>query len=155
MAFEAGIIHRDISEGNIMIYNGKGFLHDLDYGFDWKAFLWDLGYEDTIESWEKFVATEEGIPRTDPDAPPPTCMPPASEYYNTDNGAPPRAVYVNGQPQWSVEAILAERQVNKRTVYLVKWAGYGDDANSWEPERHLRNREGLTEWKKLSPEQRK
>ncbi|KAI0713081.1 hypothetical protein C8Q72DRAFT_777872, partial [Fomitopsis betulina] len=62
LAFEAGIIHRDISEGNIMIYNGKGFLHDLDYGFDWKAFLWDLGYEDTIESWEKFVATEEGIP---------------------------------------------------------------------------------------------
>lgn len=32
-------MHRDISEGNIMIANGRGFLHDLDYSFNWKAFL--------------------------------------------------------------------------------------------------------------------
>ena len=50
LAFEAGIMHRDISEGNVMIANGRGFLHDFDYGFNWKLFLRFLDYEDTEES---------------------------------------------------------------------------------------------------------
>ena len=149
-------MHRDVSEGNIMIENGRGFLHDLDYGFDWKEFLLDLGYEDTLESWERFVATEQGIPRADgDDARPPAPMPPASEYYDTDSAAPPRGVYIQGQLQWPVEKILAERQAEKRKEYLVKWVGYGDEENTWEPERHLRGRDVLAKWRELSAEERK
>ena len=46
LAFQAGIIHRDISEGNITIVNGRGFLHDFDYGFNWKLFLQFLDFQD-------------------------------------------------------------------------------------------------------------
>ena len=156
LAFEAGIIHRDVSEGNVMIANGRGFLHDLDYGFDWKEFLLDLGFEDTLESWEQFVATEAGIPRADAsEERPPGQMAPASEYYDTGSGAPPRGVYVKGQLQWPVEAILAERQVEKRKEYLVKWVGYGEEENTWEPERHLRDRQALGKWRELTPERRR
>ena len=155
MAFEAGIMHRDVSEGNIMLVNGRGFLHDLDYGFDWKEFLFDLGYEDTMESWEQFVATEQGVLRAGADnARPPTRMPPPSEYYDTGSAAPPRAVYIKGQLQWPVEKILAERNVDKRMEYLLKWVGYGDDENTWEPERHLRGRDVLVKWTQLSKKRR-
>ena len=32
-------MHRDVSEGNVMIAHGRGFLHDFDHGFNWKLFL--------------------------------------------------------------------------------------------------------------------
>jgi Chromo (CHRromatin Organisation MOdifier) domain len=32
------------------------------------------------------------------------------------------------------------------TEYLVKWTGYGDDANTWEPYDHVANTKALDEW---------
>ncbi|KAI0729470.1 hypothetical protein C8Q72DRAFT_777911, partial [Fomitopsis betulina] len=63
-AFEAGIEHRDVSDGNVMLANGRGFLHDLDYAFNWKAFLYVNGFEDTMASWQEYVRTQHdsGVP---------------------------------------------------------------------------------------------
>ncbi|EPT01858.1 hypothetical protein FOMPIDRAFT_1088727, partial [Fomitopsis schrenkii] len=49
-AYEAGVEHRDISEGNVMMANGRGFLHDFDNGFNWKANRSD-GAPDYLRHW--------------------------------------------------------------------------------------------------------
>ncbi|KAH9915722.1 uncharacterized protein B0H18DRAFT_89201 [Fomitopsis serialis] len=43
-AYEAGIMHRDVSEGNVMISRNpndtfKGYIQDFDYGLNWKKLL--------------------------------------------------------------------------------------------------------------------
>ncbi|TFY58394.1 hypothetical protein EVJ58_g6444 [Rhodofomes roseus] len=75
--FQQGIIHRDISEGNVMIYDGwihvfVGFLLDLDYAFDWKTALKHAGYERTDEAtWKRFVEEyNKSLPHPARPAPP-------------------------------------------------------------------------------------
>ncbi|KAH9830628.1 uncharacterized protein C8Q71DRAFT_862381 [Rhodofomes roseus] len=65
-AFEAGVIHGDVSERNILLdqekfADVKGFLHDLANGFNWKRFLQSRGWTNDIESWIQFVETGKGI----------------------------------------------------------------------------------------------
>ena len=59
LAFKAGLIHRDLSDGNVMIMDGgwfQGFLLDLDYAFDWIEALKLAGIEVTDEAaWARFV----------------------------------------------------------------------------------------------------
>ncbi|EPS97252.1 hypothetical protein FOMPIDRAFT_87163 [Fomitopsis schrenkii] len=60
LAFEAGMIHRDLSEGNVMIHDGgmfTGFLLDLDYAFSWMEALKLAGEEDSdsAEAWVALV----------------------------------------------------------------------------------------------------
>ena len=62
---------------------------------------------------------------------------------------PPNPEIVNGIPTYEVEAILSHRDKLKgtgakgkskgkmRREYLIKWAGYGDVHNSWEPEANI------------------
>ena len=56
---------------------------------------------------------------------------------------PPLLEIIEGETEYVVEQILAHRDVGrgKRTKrqYLVKWEGYSDEHNSWEPLRHLTN----------------
>ena len=60
LAFKAGLIHRDLSDGNVMIMDGgwfQGFLLDLDYAFDWIEALKLTGVEVADEAaWAKLVA---------------------------------------------------------------------------------------------------
>jgi hypothetical protein len=46
---------------------------------------------------------------------------------------------VNGEPEWEVEKILDSHHYgqNQQLQYLVKWVGYPDLDNSWEPTMHL------------------
>ena len=59
LAFKAGLIHRDLSDGNVMIVDGgwfQGFLLDLDYAFDWIEALTLAGVEAVDEAaWARFV----------------------------------------------------------------------------------------------------
>lgn len=64
---------------------------------------------------------------------------------------PPHPEIVEGEYEWEVESILAHRDVRVRTKrnrnrtpvfkrqYLVKWVGYDEAHNTWEPEQNCKN----------------
>ena len=59
-AFRAGVIHRDISENNVMLGDDMmaffvGFLLDFDFGFNWREVLQKAGWEVSEESWKRYV----------------------------------------------------------------------------------------------------
>ena len=59
LAFKAGLIHRDLSDGNVLIHDGglfTGFLLDLDYAFDWMEALRLSGRPVDEAAWETHVA---------------------------------------------------------------------------------------------------
>ena len=45
----------------------------------------------------------------------------------------------SGQEEFEVERILDMRVIRGQRQYLIKWKGYGDFENSWEPEGNLSN----------------
>lgn len=45
----------------------------------------------------------------------------------------PDPVVIQGEKEWTIESILAERTIRRQTQYLVKWLGYPDTENSWNP----------------------
>ncbi|EPT00613.1 hypothetical protein FOMPIDRAFT_1049643 [Fomitopsis schrenkii] len=62
-AYQLGLIHRDISVGNVMMERKAdgtvgGFIHDLDYAFSWKRFLAAAGLPVDLETWERYVREE-------------------------------------------------------------------------------------------------
>ncbi|EPS97259.1 hypothetical protein FOMPIDRAFT_1052476 [Fomitopsis schrenkii] len=57
-AFIAGLIHRNLSDGNVMIHDGgmfSGVLLDLDYAFDWMEALELAGRPVDKEAWAAYV----------------------------------------------------------------------------------------------------
>jgi hypothetical protein len=58
---------------------------------------------------------------------------------------PPPALFVDGDAYWEVETIVGhrERKAGRRMVreFLVRWAGYGPEHDTWEPERSLKESE--------------
>jgi hypothetical protein len=50
---------------------------------------------------------------------------------------PPDTVDVEGWPEYVVEQVLSHRIVRGELQFWVKWEGYGEDWNSWEPEGNL------------------
>ena len=52
---------------------------------------------------------------------------------------PPPPVIEDDHFEWEVEAILDHKKSHGQDMYLVKWKGYGDEENTWEPERNLGN----------------
>ncbi|EPS97685.1 hypothetical protein FOMPIDRAFT_1128119, partial [Fomitopsis schrenkii] len=58
LAYVAGLIHRDLSDGNVMIHDGglfSGFLLDLDYAFDWMEALELAGLPVNRAAWTAYV----------------------------------------------------------------------------------------------------
>jgi hypothetical protein len=61
----------------------------------------------------------------------------------------PKAIIVDGEPEWEVESIL-DKQVRRAgrgwsTKYLVRWKGWGPEHDSWELLRNLHNAKELVE----------
>jgi len=51
------------------------------------------------------------------------------------------------QPEYEPEAILNHRRRYGKTQYLVKWKGYPDSENTWEPEAHVKHLKLYTQYK--------
>ena len=52
---------------------------------------------------------------------------------------------VEGEPEWEVEAILGSKIIRNQLQFLVKWKGWPDSENSWEPEANVENATELVE----------
>jgi hypothetical protein len=57
---------------------------------------------------------------------------------NADEQMPP-PIIVDDHEEWEVEEILAKRKTKKGIEYLIKWAGYPEEASSWQPIRNVVN----------------
>jgi hypothetical protein len=55
----------------------------------------------------------------------------------------PVALEVDGEDEYEVEKILGARKRKGIRQYLVKWKGYLENYNQWEPEENLGNAEEL------------
>ena len=44
---------------------------------------------------------------------------------------------VNDNEEYTVEQVLADKQVRNKRKYLVKWQGWPNADATWEPEEHL------------------
>jgi len=51
----------------------------------------------------------------------------------------PTPSLIEGEPEWEVDTILASQHFRqqRQLQYLVKWVGYLESENSWEPAEHL------------------
>jgi hypothetical protein len=61
--------------------------------------------------------------------------------YKTDREVPltPLPLEVEGELEYEVDCVLAERKARRRVEYLVRWAGLGPEHDSWEPAANLKN----------------
>jgi transposase InsO family protein len=46
---------------------------------------------------------------------------------------PPLPEIINGEPEYHVEKVLSHRLVRSHMEFLIKWKGYTQEHNSWEP----------------------
>ena len=67
LAYELGVIHRDISEGNVMMARRsarfRGFIQDFDYSFSWRQFLRKREMEISLAGWEQYCKEHGHKPR--------------------------------------------------------------------------------------------
>ena len=69
------------------------------------------------------------------------------------NPPKPGPIEVEGHDEFEVEAILDSRIHRNKVQYFVKWKGYDESENSWEPLHNLRNsRRLLDEFHVLHPD---
>jgi hypothetical protein len=63
---------------------------------------------------------------------------------------PPLPVIVDGEEEWSVNAILDSRLVRRRLKYPVKWTGY--DQVEWEAAKAINGLKAIDRFHEVYPE---
>ena len=58
---------------------------------------------------------------------------------------------VDGQPEWEIEQILGARRRHNQLQYLVRWKGFSDTYDSWEPLTHIKADHLIAEFYKQKP----
>jgi hypothetical protein len=58
---------------------------------------------------------------------------------------------INGQPEWEVEAILCVRRHRNQLQYLVRWKGFSEVHDSWEPAKDVHTENLVEEFYKRHP----
>ena len=65
------------------------------------------------------------------------------------NEEEPKAKYIRGEPEfYKVSKILDKRKIGRKEEYLIKWKGFNDDKNSWEPSAMLDRTKDLKDMKR-------
>lgn len=58
----------------------------------------------------------------------------------------PEPIDVEGEQEWVVEAIVDEKGKGRHRRFLVKWQGYPDSDNTWEPLANVEETEAMDVW---------
>ena len=58
---------------------------------------------------------------------------------------------IDGQPEWEVESILRVRRRRNQLQYLVRWKGFSEAHDSWEPAKNVHADELVQEFYKTNP----
>ena len=58
---------------------------------------------------------------------------------------------VDGQPEWEVERILGARKRRNQLQYLVRWKGFSEAHDSWEPLTHINADQRIREFYQNNP----
>jgi hypothetical protein len=65
---------------------------------------------------------------------------------------PPPPDLINGQPEWEVEKILGSWHWCNQLQYLVRWKGFSEAHDSWEPLSHLTANKLIAEFYDKNPQ---
>jgi transposase InsO family protein len=60
-------------------------------------------------------------------------------YNRRRDAATPQPVDIDGEEEWEVEKVLSARVTQGKRFYLVRWKGFSEAVDSWQPEEDLIN----------------
>lgn len=58
----------------------------------------------------------------------------------------PEPIDIDGEQEWKVERIVDEKGRGARQRFLVKWDGYSDNDNTWEPLKNVEDTVAYDDW---------
>jgi hypothetical protein len=70
---------------------------------------------------------------------------------NSNRYQEPTPDLIDGQPEWEVEAILGSRKRRQQLQYLVRWKGFSEAHDSWEPLTHISADDKVREFYQTNP----
>ena len=70
---------------------------------------------------------------------------------NGSRNQEPAPELIDGQPEWEVEQILRVRRYRHQVQYLVRWKGFSEAHDSWEPASNVHADELIKEFYKRHP----
>ena len=70
---------------------------------------------------------------------------------NGSQNQEPAPELIDGQPEWEVEQILHVRRYRRQVQYLIRWKGFSEAHDSWEPATNVHADELIQEFYKRHP----